>query len=177
MAGALNVWTRGPGVSLVRLDEVEAEDLPPGLQRALLDGVSRGGGAVPVLPAESERYEVRAGGKVVGLLVVARDCPRRGVASVLAAAVDRAQRGHAYAARALLAAERQLLDEGFGSVLARVPRTNGRGLYFMLRAGFVPVAPVAGDDATWFARSTPASDAGVGARAERAARTGRPRRR
>jgi hypothetical protein len=44
-------------------------------------------------------------------------------------------------------------------MLARVPRTNGHGLYFMLRCGFVPVP--AGErpsddpewtDVTWFAR-------------------------
>jgi GNAT superfamily N-acetyltransferase len=70
--------------------------------------------------------------------------------------VTREARGRACATKALLAAERRLLAEGATRMLARVPRTNGRGLYFMLRAGFTPVTaderPHDPGDATWFAR-------------------------
>jgi GNAT superfamily N-acetyltransferase len=71
-------------------------------------------------------------------------------------AVDPARRGRATATKAILVAERKLAAEGYAPLLVRVPRTNGRGLYFMLRTGFVPVPPGERpddpDDVTWFAR-------------------------
>jgi hypothetical protein len=58
--------------------------------------------------------------------------------------------------RALLLAERALAAEGASRCYALVPRTNGRGLYFMLRCGYAPVlgAPpaVIESDVTWFVR-------------------------
>ncbi len=101
---------------------------------------------------------MRAEGAVVGALVLQRDCPSRGVAAVLAVAIDPERRGFACGTKALLLAERRLAAEGIARVTARVPRTNGRGLYFMLRAGYTPEAlrgePARDDgDATWFARS------------------------
>ena len=53
--------------------------------------------------------------------------------------------------------ERRLKRNGIDRVIARVPRGNGRGLYFMLRVGYTPLPPEEtppGDDGdvTWFAR-------------------------
>ncbi len=56
---------------------------------------------------------------------------------------------------------------------ATVPRTNGRGLYFMLRCGYAPLlaAPAGADceGVTWFERASPLP---LSAAAERGFRTG-----
>jgi GNAT superfamily N-acetyltransferase len=150
-------WARLLGVALAPVDlAVALED--PRLRRALADGLERGyAGDLPGFPRGVEAFAVREGGADVGLLVLQRDCPGRGEAAVLAVVVAVEHRGRSCGAKALLAAERRLHREGFARVLARVPRTNGRGLYFMLRAGYVPVPlearPDDAGDATWFART------------------------
>ncbi|HET6549979.1 MAG TPA: GNAT family N-acetyltransferase [Solirubrobacter sp.] len=127
-------------------------DAHPGLWRALADGIERTyAGALPPVPPDAECYLVRVEGETAGVLVLRRDAPGAGQAALLAVAVDPAARGRASGTKALLAAERRLRRDGL-ELRARVPRTNGRGLYFMLRAGFTPVAPTEGDDATWFRR-------------------------
>ncbi len=78
---------------------------------------------------------MRTGGATVGLLALRRDLPAPGAATVVAVAIDPARRGHDLGARALQVAERRLQREGLRECFARVPRNNGRGLYFMLRAG------------------------------------------
>lgn len=145
------VWAQLEGVELVVAEAAELES--EGLRQAYLDGIERGfEGEPPVLPEGSERYAVRVEGETVGLLAVMRDCPSPGDAAVLAVAIDPASRGHASGTKTLLAAERRLLSDGVERVLVRVPRTNGRGLYFMLRAGFTPSAGFDGPEATWFVR-------------------------
>jgi hypothetical protein len=114
--------------------------------------------AVRELPGElSVRacwYDVRSDGRRVGVLAACTDYPERGVASVVTIVVGEPERGRALGTRALLVAERRLLADGAESVWTRVPRDNGRGLYFMLRAGFSPIEGGAGvDGATWFARA------------------------
>ena len=144
-------WARFEGVGLVAA-EAAALDVA-GLRQAYIDGIERGfEGDAPELPEGVERYAVRVAGETVGLLAVMRDCPSEGDAAVLAVAIAPAFRGHASGTKALLAAERRLLRDGVRRVLVRVPRTNGRGLYFMLRAGFTPSAGFDGPDATWFVR-------------------------
>ena len=144
-------WARFEDVGLVA---AEAADLDTEeLRQAYVDGIERGfEGEPPALPSGVDRYAVRVEGETVGLLAVMLDCPEAGDAAVLALAIDPGSRGHAYGTKALLAAERQLRRDGAQRVLARVPRTNGRGLYFMLRAGFTPSAGFDGSDATWFVR-------------------------
>lgn len=149
-------WARILGVTLVPV-EAAAVEADPMLQRALADGIEPGfAGTLPAIPAAATCYLVREGRTAVGVLVVQRDRPRRGEATLLAVAVAPDRRGHATGTKAVLAAERRLHDEGCARLLARVPRTNGRGLYFMLRAGLAPVAPEQAPpddgDATWFAR-------------------------
>jgi ribosomal protein S18 acetylase RimI-like enzyme len=144
------------GVTLARVEALDLET-SPGLARALADGIERNHeGPPPSFPPGSERYLVRAGGDVAGVLVLRRDCPADGTAAVLAIAIDPARRGRAIGVKALLVAERRLARDGQGRVIARVPRTNGRGLYFMLRAGYTPLAtdetPHETGDATWFGR-------------------------
>lgn len=153
------LWTKALGVALVETT-AEAVASDPALLRALTDGIERSAdAAMPELGPGVEWYLVREGKTTAGVAVVQRDCPRPGEASLLAVAVSREARGRACATKALLAAERRLLADGVTRMLARVPRTNGRGLYFMLRAGFTPVPaderPDDCGDATWFARATP----------------------
>lgn len=154
-AGAGRAWTRHLGVSLVNVDASRVAG-QPALVRALTDGHDRA--AEPAMPdADGDWYEVRERRAVVGVALVRRDYPRRRLAALLAVATARAARGRATSTKALLAAERQLAAEGYGPMLVRVPRTNGRGLYFMLRCGFTPVPAHARPvddrgDATWFAR-------------------------
>ncbi len=128
-----------------------------GLYRALQDGIDRGGTVeVPPFPAAAEWYEVRERGETAAVAVIQRDTPRLGQAALLGIAVAPAYRGRAIGTKAILVAERKLAAEGYAPLLVRVPRTNGRGLYFMLRTGFIPVPaphrPDDPDDVTWFAR-------------------------
>lgn len=149
-------WARAHGVTLTPIEVAEALR-DAGIARGLADGIERNyAGEPPSFAAGGEAYAITEAGKRVGLLVVQRDCPRRGEATVVAVAIAPGARGRACGVKALLAAERRLAREGVRRVLARVPRTNGRGLYFMLRAGYVPVAaserPQDEGDATWFGR-------------------------
>ena len=153
------LWARGSGVSLRRCERPlndSFNDWPSdGLARALRDGVERGHeGALPTPPPDVEWFEVRAGGATVGLLALRRDAPVPGAATVVAVAIEPARRGHDFGARALQIAERRLRREGLRECYARVPRSNGRGLYFMLRAGYAPLTPPVEDGATWFRRAT-----------------------
>lgn len=153
------VWTRSLGVTLVAVtrEQIAAH---PSLVRALTDGVDRSGPAV--MPSEDDQdvqdawYEVRERGTTVGVACVLRDRPRPGQAALVAVATAPEARGRAISTKVVLAAERKLAAEGFAPLLVRVPRTNGRGLYFMLRCGFTPVPaearPEDEGDATWFAR-------------------------
>ncbi|HJM90255.1 MAG TPA: GNAT family N-acetyltransferase [Dehalococcoidia bacterium] len=146
------VWARGHGVTLSPFDGA----LSDGLAQALRDGVERGyEGDLPASPPGTVCMVVRVDGADVGLLAFEVDLPLEGAATVHAIAIDPDQRGHAYGTHALFAAERRLRRDGADAFFARVPRTNGRGLYFMLRASYAPItAPAAlpDDDATWFRR-------------------------
>ena len=148
------VWTRYLGVTLVHSDAARVA-AQPALVRALTDGVERS--AEPAMPeADGDWYEMREGGTTVGAALVRRDCPWAGQAALLAVVTAREARGRATSTKAVLAVERKLASEGYAPMLVRVPRTNGRGLYFMLRCGFTPVPagarPSDGGDATWFGR-------------------------
>ncbi len=154
MSARGGVWTRYLGVSLVRSEGawIAAQ---PALVRALTDGHDRS--AAPEMPeAAGDWFEVRESGELVGVALVRRDCPRAGQAALLAVATAREARGRATSTKTVLAAERKLAAEGYRPMFVRVPRTNGRGLYFMLRCGFTPVPaparPRDEGDATWFAR-------------------------
>lgn len=153
------IWARGYGVTLRPLAPGDLD--APGIQRALRDGIERNyAGPLPPPPPGIECYAIHAASDLVGVLAVRRDVPAPGAAVFDGIAIAPAHRGRAYAARALLAAERRL---SVTSYYGRVPRTNGRGLYFMLRCGYAPVAPPVEDGATWFRR-------------HRRGRPGRPRR-
>jgi len=146
------VWARFEDVSIVgaRQFEIAAH---PSLRQAIADGIERGfDGELPSLPDEAEVYLLRAGGEDIGLTALVRDCPDPGSVAVVALAIDPDARGNAFATKALLALERRLRRDGVERVVTRVPRTNGRGLYFMLRVGYTPLPPVSVGDATWFTR-------------------------
>ena len=155
----MSTWIRAFGVSLTSttLAAIEGD---PALQRALADGIAHNSTeAVPPLPESAEWFLVREHGEVVGLASVQQAHPRPEEATLLAVAIAPEHRGRATGTKALLAAERKLLRDGASRVLARVPRTNGHGMYFMLRCGYVPVPaderPQDGPgwhDTTWFAR-------------------------
>ncbi|MBX7112117.1 MAG: GNAT family N-acetyltransferase [Dehalococcoidia bacterium] len=146
------VWARGFGVTVRPLVRADLED--PGIQRALRDGIERNfeGDLPPGQPA-AECYAILARQVLVGTLTLRRDVPCAGAVVFDCVAIVPAHRGHAYGARALMAAERRLRAAAY---FARVPRTNGRGLYFMLRCGYAPAAPPAEPDggATWFRRGS-----------------------
>ncbi len=150
------VWARGGGLTLLPLDG----PLSDAIARALRDGVERGyEGDPPPLPPGTVCMTVRvggAGGADVGLIAFQRDHPSQAAVTVHAVAIDAEQRGNGYGTHALLLAERRLRRDGVERFFARVPRGNGRGLYFMLRAGYAPVAPPIAppstDGATWFRR-------------------------
>ena len=156
-------WASGLGVTLVEVRDAARGVFLAGaaVREALLDGVDRGlTGDPPTFPDTASVYVLREGrrttGVADGVVAVARGCPRVGEAAILAVAVTPASRGRALATKALLLAERRLTEEGATRVVARVPRTNGRGLYYMLRCGYTPLtsdsAPVQAGDATWFTR-------------------------
>ncbi len=161
----MSLWARGHGIVLVEADQAALND--PGIQRALLDGIDRGLDAADdadLLPPGATPYAIRERGTTVGLLLVARGRPALGDATLLAVAVAPAHRGRAFGTKALLLAEQTLLRDGHRRMLARVPRTNGRGFYFMLRCGMTPLPAeernAVGEtgDATWFhRRTTPAT--------------------
>jgi hypothetical protein len=152
---APRAWARGDGVVLRAAsdDELAREDV----QRALRDGIERGYvGEFPPAPVDAEWYAIDAADDLVGVFALRRGVPHAHAATVHALAIVVAQRGHAYGARALFALERRLVRDGVREVYARVARTNGRGLYFMLRCGYAPVAPLEDDGATWFRRAVAA---------------------
>ena len=146
------VWARFEDVSIVASEPIDLEARPT-LRQALADGIERGfDGELPELPADAEQYVLRSRSSDVGLLALQRDCPEPRSATVIALAIDPDWRGNAFATKALMAAERRLGRDGIDRLLTRVPRTNGRGLYFMLRLGLTPVADGPRDEATWFVR-------------------------
>jgi GNAT superfamily N-acetyltransferase len=172
-AARKQAWARGFGVALYAMDRGDLD--APGIERALRDGVERGyDGELPAAPEHIECFAIRKGGAVVGVLAFVRDLPRAGQVTIWGVAIAPPERGHAYGARALFAAERRLRREGMRELLARVPRTNGRGLYFMLRCGYAPVVAPVEDGATWFRRNLkPAGRSAVGrARGPRPTRRG-----
>lgn len=133
------------------------------MQRAITDGVDRAPEAsTPTWPDGVEAFAIiddsATAPAPVGLLGVAHDVPTPGDAAVVVLAITRAARGRAAGMRALLVAAARLDRASAHEVWACVPRTNGHGLYFMLRAGFAPVSAAttpAGNrypEATWFRR-------------------------
>jgi hypothetical protein len=148
---ALRVWARGDGVTL---RAAAAEDFArDDVQRALRDGIERGyDGELPPAPDDTQWYLIEAAHSVVGVLASRPQFPSARAATLHALAIVIAQRGHAHGAHALFTWENRLARNGVREFYARVPRTNGRGLYFMLRCGYAPTTPRAEDGATWFRR-------------------------
>jgi hypothetical protein len=156
-ASIVTVWVRDGEIVL---REATADDVADErIDFALHDQVERGyEGALPAARDGLERYAIEVGGALVGLLGLRRDEPHDGAMVVDDLAIAVAERGHAYGTRALLAAERRLARDGILEGFARVPRGNGRGLYFMLRCGYAPIAALedegsGNDGVTWFQRN------------------------
>lgn len=149
-------WTRGLGVTLVHADFAALAGAD-GIRRGLLDGIERGLEDRTIgAPEGAQAFAIRAHGETVGVLA-ARKADGGERVEVLALAITPEHRGHAYGTRALLVAERRWVRDGAAGVLVRVPATNGRGLYWMLRCGFTPLPRQSEAGATWFARR-PAPD-------------------
>jgi GNAT superfamily N-acetyltransferase len=154
--GPTGTWTRALGVTLVHADFATLAGHDD-IRRGLLDGIERGIDDRDLeAPHGALTLAIRAGGMTVGVLTARSPRATRDV-EVLALAIAPQHRGHAYGTRALLAAERRWLRDGASRLLVRVPATNGRGLYWMLRCGFTPVAEQPEPGATWFARRVTAS--------------------
>jgi GNAT superfamily N-acetyltransferase len=136
-ARSRRLWARAEGVSL---HELAALPEAPALRRALADGVERGyDGPLPALPTSATLLLVRAEGADVGVLAFVPG-PGEAAATLLAVAVAHEARGRSLGLRAVLAAERRLGRDGVRELYASVPRGNGRGVYFWLRAGYRPLA-------------------------------------
>jgi GNAT superfamily N-acetyltransferase len=149
------IWTRGQKVSLQVL---ENQDIfaRAGIMRALADGVSRNFNPSDLVELttvpRTDWYVIRETGLEVGVLGIQRNSPERGSATARFLAVDPQYRGNAVGTRAALIAERKLRSEGY-ELFGRVPETNGRGLYFWLRCGFVGQRSSSeNESATWFRR-------------------------
>ena len=131
-------WTAAGGLALRR-----AEALPESaaLRRALADGVARGyDGPLPPLPGEATLLLVEEeGAKESSGVLAFRPGPGDGAATLLAVAVAPPRRGRAVGLRAVTACERRLARAGVRELYASVPRGNGRGVYFWLRAGYRPL--------------------------------------
>lgn len=151
-------WARGFGVTLTPATPEAAIGACPGIERALLDAVGRGYGGPPPLPPEGAScWLVRAEGEAAGLLTAERPAPDE---AILGVAIAPERRGRSLGARAVFAAERRLRREGVRSFGARAPRSNGRGLYFWLRAGYLPLrGPAPAGGATLFRRAADSGDA------------------
>jgi GNAT superfamily N-acetyltransferase len=154
-ASGREFWARGRGVALVPVDP--AERVTGGLEQALRDGIERTyAGVTPAIPPGARAFMIEAGGETVGLLALRLDWPASGAATAVTLAIDPAARGHSYAARALFVAERAL-GAHVERWYATVPRTNGRGLYFMLRCGYAPLLDPPSVEGcagvTWFVRA------------------------
>jgi GNAT superfamily N-acetyltransferase len=125
------------------------------LEQALRDAIERGyDGPLPEPPPEAKCYLVRADGAPAGLLCAERERPEASAATI-AVTIAPDRRGRDLGARAVFVAERRLRRDGARRFYARAPRTNGRGLYFWLRAGYAPLravldVPDADGGATWF---------------------------
>ena len=145
------LWARGFGVVLRATTLDTALAACPSIEQAMRDGIGRRHeGPLSPLPPEAECYLVRADGAHAGLLTVERDGPE-GRAATLGVAIVPERRGRSLGIRAIFAAERRLRREGVRAFQASAPRTNGHGLYFWLRVGYVPLRGVdRGDGATWF---------------------------
>ena len=153
----MTVWARGLGVSLVESDAASIL-ADPALYRALADGIAHAhDGPLHEFPAVAAWYLVREAREDVGVAIVQQDYPHHGEAALWAVAIATEHRGRATATKAMLLIERRLARDGITRLTARVPRMNGRGLYFMLRVGYTPLPPDETPpdergDVTWFAR-------------------------
>ncbi len=145
------LWARGFGVVLRQTTLEAALTVCPTIEQALRDGIGRRHeGPLPAVPPDAECFLVRADGHHAGLLTVERDHPVSGAAT-LGVAIVPEQRGRSLGIRAIFTAERRLRREGTRAFQASAPRTNGHGMYFWLRVGYVPLRGVdRGDGATWF---------------------------
>lgn len=171
-------WTAGEGLSLRRAPELPES---PAIRRALRDGVARGyDGPLPPLPEGATLLLLEEEGEAVGALAFLPG-PGASAATLLAVAVAPHRRGRARGLRAVVACERRLRREGVRHLYASVPRGNGRGVYFWLRAGYRPLpepppsappctggAEGPGEGCGWFYR--PAAQPPGGRRRPRASR-------
>ena len=149
------IWARGQRISLQVLERPDIFTRT-GIQRALADGISRNFNPSDLdelsTLANVDWYVIREASLEVGLFGIQRDIPLQGTATARFVAVDPQYRGNAVGTRTVLVAEKKLKHEGY-ELFGQVPETNGRGLYFWLRCGFVGQRSLTeNDSATWFRR-------------------------
>lgn len=142
------LWTRGDGLVLLRLKEAPASKFPVGkCERFWHQTGSTNDQDLPSV----EWYAIQITEEYVGVLALKRNLPQIQTATIFAIEIIPEHRGQTLGMRALLIAEKKLKREGIDQCYSRVPRNNGRGFYFMLRAGHAPITPpFKDDDATWF---------------------------
>lgn len=98
------------------------------------------------------RHEIRVQGKNVGELFLMKNTPQKKDVTIHSLTVNGIDRGHAYGTKALLAVERKLSKAEINNFLAVIPLMNGRGMYFLLRAGFTPSQNYDHVELNWFIR-------------------------
>ena len=98
------------------------------------------------------RHEIRVQGKNVGELFLMKNIPQKKDVIIHSLTVNDIDRGHAYGTKALLAVERKLSKAKINNFLAVIPLMNGRGMYFLLRAGFTPSQNYDHAELNWFIR-------------------------
>ena len=142
------LWARGFGVVLRETTFDAALAACPTIEQALRDSIGRRhDGPLPTIEPDAECYLVRADGAHAGLLTVEREA----ASATLGVAIVPEGRGRSLGVRAIFAAERRLRREGVRAFQGRAPRTNGHGMYFWFRVGYVPLrGEDRGDGATWF---------------------------
>ena len=104
------------------------------------------------LEPEIYRHEIRVQSKNVGELFLMKNIPHENDVTIHSLIVNNIDRGHAYGTKALLAVERKLARVKINNFWAVIPLINGRGMYFLLRAGFTPSHNYDHVELNWFIR-------------------------
>ncbi|MBG92721.1 MAG: hypothetical protein CL792_01920 [Chloroflexi bacterium] len=101
---------------------------------------------------EIYRHEIRVKGEEVGELFLMKNIPLDNDVTIHSLVVNDVNRGHAYGTKALLAVERKLSEMMVCNFWAVNLIINGRGTYFLLRAGFTPSQNQGQGELNWFIR-------------------------
>ncbi|MCH2657480.1 MAG: hypothetical protein MKZ81_00520 [Dehalococcoidia bacterium] len=109
-------------------------------------------GSFAISKPETFRHQIRVQGNNVGEFFFIKDIPQKKDIIIHSLIINNIDRGHAYGTKALLAVERKLSKTNINNFWAVLPLKNGRGMYFLLRAGFTPLQSNDHAELNWFIR-------------------------